>query len=309
VEGLAGGIFTPAAQGLTPALVDGDDLQQANTLQSMVGSAMWIIGPAIGGVLVATVGPGWAIAADAATYAVNVVMLSRVRIQLPPREPSKSFLSDMRVGWREFRGHSWYFSTVITVAILNLFAVSYFVLGPVVCRRYYGGAEAWGAINAIGGIGSVAGGFAAMKLRPKHPLRFGVPLLMAFALVPFAFALRLPLAVICGLNAIGLFGPLAFNSIIYTTVNKLVPEHLLSRLIAYDYFLGYLLLPVGSAIAGPLSMTIGLRTTLVGAGFVQLIGPLAILGIRSVRDLEDPDHDQPAGGTDPAAAPAPSASL
>jgi MFS family permease len=287
VQGLAGGIFTPAAQGLTPALVPADQLQQANTLQSMVGSTMWVIGPAVAGVLVATIGPGWALVADAATFAVNVVMLSTVTLVLPPREAKASFLSDMGTGWREFRARSWYFTTVVAVALMNMFAISYFVLGPAISRQYYGGALAWGAISACGGIGSVLAGFWGMRLRLRHPFRFGVPLMMLFALLPLALAARLPLPVVCLTSAIAWVGPATFNSIVYTTVQKLVPERLLSRLIAYDYFIAFLLLPVGSALAGPMSNAFGLRTMLLVVGLVQLIGPIGILGLRSVRELTD----------------------
>lgn len=300
VQGLAGGIFTPAAQGLTPALVPSEELQQANTLQSMVGSAMWIVGPAVGGVLVATIGPGWAVLIDAGTYLVNVVMLVGVRLELPPREVRTSFLSEMGVGWREFRARSWYFSTVVTVAVLNMFAVAYFVLGPAIARLDYGGAKAWGLINATGGIGSIAGGFMAMRFKLRHPFRFGVPLIMMFAVLPLALAARLPLVVVCVASAFALFGPLAFNAIVYTTVHKLVPEHLLSRLIAYDYFIAFLLTPVGSALAGPVSGWIGLRTALAVIGVVHVVGPLLILLIPSVRDLEDPGVAAAAAPVEPA---------
>jgi MFS family permease len=288
VQGLAGGIFTPAAQGLTPALVPASDLQAANSLQGMVGSAAWIIGPAIAGILVATVGPGWAIAADAATYAVNVAMLARVHLELPPREERSPFLREMAVGWREFRARRWYFVTVVAVALLNMFAVSYFVLGPVSARLHYGGAVAWGIIGAAGSVGSLLGGTVAMRFKRRYPLRFGLVITSLFGVLPLALALQLPLPVVCVASAVAFCGPTVFNSIIYTTVQRVVPEHLLSRLIAYDYFLAYLLLPVGSVLAGPVSEHLGLDTALVIVGLVQLVGAPAILLSRSVRNLEDP---------------------
>jgi MFS family permease len=306
VQGLAGGIFTPAAQGLTPSLVPRDQLQQANTMQSMVGSTMWIVGPALGGILVATVGSGWAILADSATYAVNVVMLAGVHLAIPPRERQASFFSDMGTGWREFRARKWYFSTVVTVAVMNMFVSGYFVIGPEICRRYYGGAVAWGTIGAVGGIGSVLAGLWGMRLRLRHPFRFGVPLMMLFAPLPFALGARLPLVVVCVSAAVAFVGPVTFNSIVYTTVHKLVPEHLLSRLIAYDYFIAYLLLPVGTSLAGPVSNAIGLRTAMFVIGAVQLVGPLGILCLRSVRDLTDesiPERGAPRGESLKAAAP------
>lgn len=291
VAGLAGGIFTPAAQGLTPALVPPEDLQAANTLQSMVGSAAYIIGPAIGGILVATVGAGWAILGDAATYAINVAMLSRVRLELPPREAKASFLRDMAEGWREFRARNWYLWTVVTIAVLNMFAVAYFVLGPVVAKRYYGGAVAWGAIEASGSVGALLGGLGVMRLRLRHPLRLGVGAAALFAVVPIALGLHLPLVLTCVIAAVGVLGPITCNTVIYTTVGRLVPEHLLSRLIAYDYFLAYLLLPVGGALVGPVSERLGVSEVLIASGLIQLVGPFLILLIPSVWNLEDPTYE------------------
>jgi predicted MFS family arabinose efflux permease len=299
VAGLAGGIFTPAAQGLTPALVDADDLAPANMIQSVVGSATGIIGPLLGGLLVATIGAGWAIAADAATFAVNVGMLLRVRIPLPPREHGASFLSDVRTGWREFRARSWFFSTVVAVAFLNMLAAAYLVLGPVICRRDYGGAVAWGYVTAAGSVGGALGGLAAMRWQPRRPMLATIPLIASFGLVPLAFAGQLPLPVICVADAFGVFGTLTFNSVFYTVVYKVVPENLLSRLSSYDYFFAFLLLPIGSALAGPVSAAVGLDLTLAVIGIACIAGPFAILAIPSVRELTL----DPTAGPAPAAAP------
>jgi MFS family permease len=303
IEGLAGGVFTPAAQGLTPALVPAEDLHAANTLQSMSGSAAYVIGPAVGGILVATVGPGWAILGDAATYAINIAMLSRVRLELPPREHKASFLRDMAEGWREFRVRRWYLWTVVTIAVLNMFSTTYFVLGPVVARRYYGGAVAWGAIAASGSVGALIGGLGIMRLRLRHPLRLGVGAAALFSVVMIALGLHLPLVLTCVLAAVAVLGPVTCNTVIYTAIGHLVPEHLLSRLIAYDYFIAFLLLPVGAALAAPASNHFGLSETLIATGLIQLIGPFLILMIRSVWTLEDPAYAAP--DSEPGALPVP----
>src|SRR5919199_1162945 len=68
VHGGATGLFRPAASGLTPQLVPPEQLQAANGLMYVTVSIGGIVGPAIGGVLVATVGPGWAIFGDGITF-------------------------------------------------------------------------------------------------------------------------------------------------------------------------------------------------------------------------------------------------
>src|SRR5947207_4416949 len=74
VHGAATGLFRPAASGLTPQLVPPEQLQAANGLMYMTVSVGGIVGPAIGGVLVATVGAGWALLADGATFAIATVL-------------------------------------------------------------------------------------------------------------------------------------------------------------------------------------------------------------------------------------------
>ena len=81
IEGVNGAVsaFTmPAIMGVVPLVVDRTKLQQANALLSFSRSSLSIIGPAIAGLLVVGVGPGWALAVDALTYAVAIVCLTRV---------------------------------------------------------------------------------------------------------------------------------------------------------------------------------------------------------------------------------------
>src|SRR5207253_11443734 len=75
----AGGFFQPASTALTPQTVNPEKLQQANALMGLSRSATWVIGPAISGVLVATVGPAWSFAIDAATFAASAASLAMLR--------------------------------------------------------------------------------------------------------------------------------------------------------------------------------------------------------------------------------------
>src|SRR5919204_5009444 len=80
VHGAATGVFRPAASGLTPQLVRPEHLQAANGLMYLTLSIGGIAGPAVGGILVATVGAGWALVGDAITFAIAAVLMA----QIPP---------------------------------------------------------------------------------------------------------------------------------------------------------------------------------------------------------------------------------
>ena len=99
IEGINGAVsaFTmPAMMGIVPLVVDRTRLQEANALLSFSRSGLTVIGPAIAGLLVVGVGPGWALAVNALTYAVAIVCLSRVGLPRVGVRPRTSALDGAR---------------------------------------------------------------------------------------------------------------------------------------------------------------------------------------------------------------------
>ena len=76
VFGFAGGFFLPASTALVPQTVSAERLQQANALMGLSRSLTSVGGPAISGILVAVIGPGWVFVVDAATFVVSAVSLA-----------------------------------------------------------------------------------------------------------------------------------------------------------------------------------------------------------------------------------------
>ena len=79
VLGSGAGLFMPGSFAIVPALLAGDDLQAGNALVSGGTQLATLIGPAIGGALVALVGPASAFAADAASFVVSALTLAGLR--------------------------------------------------------------------------------------------------------------------------------------------------------------------------------------------------------------------------------------
>lgn len=95
------------------------------------------------------------------------------RLEIPPRLPSSpaSALSQLAEGWSAFRSRPWLWSIVAQFATFNALSFAPFmVLGAVIAHDQLGGASAWGAILAVFGAGSILGGLAATRLRPRRPL-------------------------------------------------------------------------------------------------------------------------------------------
>ena len=285
LTGAATGFFNPAATGLLPAVVPPEQLQQANGLRATALSGGEIAGPALAGVLVATVGPGWALAIDAATFGVSAAFLVRVRLPARLAREATTFLNDLRTGWVEFWRRSWVWSVVLAAGFGNLVWASFSVLGPVIADRELGGAAVWGTVMAAMGIGALVGALIAIRVRPRRPLVLSLLVLTMFALPPALLAAEAPTAVL----AIGTFlagaGMMLGISVYEATFQLRVPADVLSRVSSYDWFFSMALQPVGLAIWGPIAAGIGIDEALWLAAALLLASILAPLAIREVRTM------------------------
>jgi MFS family permease len=286
ISGTASAFFNPASTGLTPMTVSPERLQQANALRGLSMASTGIIGSVISGVLVAGVGAGWALAIDAVTFAFSAFFLAQLRLPAHVTLPPQSFLADLREGWREFSSRSWVWMIVIAASLGNMVLSVWFVLGAEISKTSLGGPRAWAAILASLGVGSLVGGFIALRVQVRHPLYFGSSLLAFLALPIALLALGLPAAVIAGGALLAGMGNMVFNSLWETTLQRHIPPSSLSRVSAYDWFGSLAFQPLGFVIAGPAAVAIGTGTTLWIATGTILVMTAAALLTPSVRRLE-----------------------
>lgn len=297
VHGAASGFFYPASTAFVPMAVSAERLQQANSLLGLAKSAGNIAGPALAGILVVAASPGWAIAVDAATFGLSAAFLVAMRVPRQAPLPSRSFTQDLREGWGEFRSRTWLWVIVLAASLVNLLYATVTVLGPKVAEDELGGAGAWALIVTLSGVGSVAGGLVALRLRSDRPLFVGSAALACFCLTPFALALVLPVWAIVLTGFLGGAGVSLFVALWETTLQRHVPAASLSRVSAYDAFGSLTLYPLGLAIAGPLAVVLGTSETLWLAGACILAVTTAVLAVRDVRSL--PPRPDPVPSMEP----------
>jgi MFS family permease len=262
ITGAATGFFNPASTGLLPEVVPPEELQPANALRATAVSTGEIAGPLLAGVLVAAAGAGWAIAVDAATFAVSALCLLRLRIPSRVGQAGASFLADLRGGWDAFRSRRWVWTFVVYFAGTNLLWGAWSALGPVVAHRELGGAAAWGAVLGSVGAGALCGSLLATRARPRRPLVL-VAFTEAFFAMPLAFlAAGAPTALLaCGAFLSGA-GMMLGMSVWDSTLQRLVPAESLSRVASYDWFGSLAFYPIGLAVWGPVAGLIGVSTSL-----------------------------------------------
>ncbi|MBC6457410.1 MFS transporter [Actinomadura sp. HBU206391] len=289
VSGGASAFFLPASTGLVPATVDPAGLQRANGLMAVAKHGSRLLGPAIATILALTIGPGWAIVLDAATFAVSALTLSRLRVAQPPPRARARFHAQLAEGWAELRRYRWYWTNLIGHCAWNLGRCVFLTVGPLIAINAMGGELAWGTIAQGGPVGALVGALIGLRVRPRRPL-LAANLALALGALPFlVLAARAPallVAVAYGLMA----GGLAFMAPLWETVmQRHIPEETISRVSAYDWLVSLALTPVGMAVAGPLAASLGATTVLYGSAALILISCVGVLALPDVRDLRSAD--------------------
>src|SRR5215510_5505707 len=294
IYGLAEGFYLPASTGLIPATISPPRLQQANALLGLSRNATRIVGPAIGGAIVAAGSPGSALLIDAASFGLGALLL--VPLRLPRRDDvveSKSFFRELRQGWNEFRRQTWIWTTIVFFGIGNFAFASYWVLGPIIAKRDLGGAPAWAALTAAFSAGALVGGILAIRVRPKKPLAAACMASWVFLLQPLGMGLGLPLGVLIGFSLVAGCGLAIHIALWFTVFQQNVPEESLSRVSSYDSFGSFVLLPLGAALAGPIAAVMGVQETLIAAAAVIAITEAIVYAQPSVHAIRRKEGPEP----------------
>jgi hypothetical protein len=273
VAGAASGFFLPASTALLPDLLPRDLLVAANSLNTVSRlTAARLAGPALGGVLVASVGAGAAFAVDAATFGVSAVALSLVRgVGRGPAGGGGSALRDAREGVAYCLTRRWLAVSLLAFAVLNLcVSAPVAVLVPVYVREHlHLDATALGLLLAVEGLGAAAAAVLAAQL--PSPRRLVVATHVTFATAGvFLAALALTGSLVVAVVCLALLGLLLELGNVYwaTALQANVPAHLLGRVSSVDWLASGSLLPVGFVLAGT-------ATAVAGVGVVFAVGGLA----------------------------------
>ncbi len=287
-RGIATSFFFPASFSVVPQTVPSAQLQQANALMRLSQNTTSILGSVVAGALVATIGSGWAIAFDAATYFASAAILSRMRIRGPiAAAAAANFLRELAEGWREFASRTWLWTVVVAASVGNLVWVGgQAVLGPVVAKESLSGAAGWGGVAAGEGAGLLVGSIVALRWRPARPLFTGVLLLSGTSvfLASLALPASLPMVILAG--AIAGFGLETFNVNWTTTMHEQIPDDALARVSSYDALGSFVFIPLGLTIAGPAADAIGVSGALWTAAGASGLAMLGALLSRDVRRLQ-----------------------
>jgi predicted MFS family arabinose efflux permease len=292
VGGMAVAFYSPASTGIVPETVPPALLQQANSFMSIARYAAFPLGAAVGGVLVATIGPGWALLLDGATYATSALLLLMIHLPRRATAAATNFIRELREGWQAFTENTWVWLLTFWISLYFLITYApFFVLGPYVAKHSMAGASAWAIIVTGEGIGSLLGGLAGLRLRPSRPMLLIGALFAVTSIQCVLLALKAPpVAIGCAALLAGF--AFSYGTVVWdTTLQSTIPRDKLSRVSAYNWMGAMIFLPAGYAIAGPVAERIGISTSLwIGAAWIVLstIAVLCVPGVRNVRSTVSP---------------------
>lgn len=287
--GILNAIWWPAMSGVLPEILPKEKLQSGNAIIGLTTNIGYIVGTLAGGILVATVGAGWGLLADAISFFIAGAIVWFLPIIGKAKDESPGILHDLIVGWREFISRSWVIAMVFAFSLINMaFESMLSVLGPLNFSDPETGPRLWSYNLAALTIGMLIGGIWVLKVKFKRPLFVAMILIAISSIWDFSLALDLPL--IFALIA-GVFSGISLEVFMVTWNTSLqshVPEESYSRVSSYDTLGSYGIAPLGIVVAGPLAMHFGVNTILFITGITTLVAAGLSLLVKSVRDLENP---------------------
>ena len=279
LQGLINSFDMPARQAFVVEMVEKrEDLANAIALNSSMVNAARLLGPSIGGVVIAAVGEGWCFMIDAVSYIAVIASLLAMTITARVIQPTKdaNVFQQLREGWSYATHFAPIRNVLLLLALVSLVGMPYTVLMPVFANDVlHGGPNTLGLLMAASGVGALAGALFLAARKTVLGLGKFIPLMAgAFGagLIAFSFTrvlwLSLALMVVTGL---GFMVQMAVSN---TVLQTIVDEDKRGRVMSF-YTMAFMgTAPFGSLLAGSVADRIGTPHTLLCGGIGCILGAL-----------------------------------
>jgi MFS family permease len=295
--GVASGVGFPAMAAMVATLVPRDQLQPANALLAASRGLTAIAGPSLGTLLVVTVGSGWAVLADAATWLVAALLLLPVRRRVPARVDDGpvehrrgSTVAELREGWQLFRGTTWLWVVVVGFGALNAIgAGAWLTLGPALAGETIG-RQAWGWVLSAEAAGALVATVVLLRVPLPRPLLVGMVAVSLLGIPMLALGLGAPVGLLVVASCAAGIGLEVFGMGWSLAMQENVDEGQLSRAYSYDALGSFVAMPAGQLVYGPLGDRFGYAPVVAWSGVAYVAISFSVLLSRSVRTLPRADR-------------------
>ncbi len=273
--GVVNAFDIPARQSFLIDMVGREDLMNAIALNSSLFNGARIIGPAVAGILVATIGEGWCFFANAVSYIAVIAGLLLMRIEHPARLAMEgSPLQNILEGFAFVKNAKPIRAILLLLALVSFVGMPYTVLMPVFADKIlHGGARALGILMCSTGVGALLG---AASLAARVGLR-GLGRLIAICAAGFGVSLALfAFSKMFWLSTIFLL-PVGFCMMVQmassnTLIQAMSPDQLRGRVLSVYTMMFMGMAPFGALGAGAVAHRLGAPWTVAVGGFACVIG-------------------------------------
>jgi MFS family permease len=270
-QGFINAFDMPSRQAFLVEMVDRrEDLGNAIALNSSLVNGARLLGPSIGGILIAAVGEGWCFFIDGASYLAVIASLLMMRVERkarPAGEPKRG-MHQLKEGWRYVSRFAPIRTILLLLALVSLMGMPYAVLMPVVASETLkGGPALLGVLMAATGVGALCGALYLAQRTTVLGLGRVIPAtagLFGAGLAAFSFT-RVPwIAVLC-LVVVG-FGMMVQMAASNTILQTIVDDDKRGRVMSF-YSMAFMgMAPFGGLLAGALAHRIGAAHTILVSG-------------------------------------------
>ncbi|HND49111.1 MAG TPA: MFS transporter [Anaerolineales bacterium] len=264
----------PARQAITPELVGKKDVANAIAMNSMMFNSARVVGPAIGGMMLATVGAAWCFTVNGISFLA--VLIGLWLMKLPPHRKTTQGTSPWKqlVGGFQYAANNQDISTLILLSLVfSIFGVSYTTILPAfVEKNLQLGATAFGWVNAVTGLGAVTGAFLLVHHVSNNRrglfltiTNIAFPLILILFAVTAFYPLSLLLAYLLGLGFM-----VQFTSI-NTLLQARVEDDFRGRVMGLYTLTFFGFSPFGNLLMGALGEKFSLTFVMILFGILSLV--------------------------------------
>jgi MFS family permease len=307
VQGCANALDNPARQAFLVEMVGTQDLPNAVALNSSQFQLSRLLGPALGGVAIATIGTADCFYLNAISFLAvigGLLAMNPSRFFAAPPARRGKMLSQVGEGLRYAVTTPEIALVVLTVGILGTFGYNFSVFWPLVARYVlHTGAVGFGVLSSTVAIGSLVAtlGIAYSGLATRRALLLGAAgfsVLLLGVAVSHWWLVTIPLLLALG------FASSVFTATSNSRLQLVTPAHLRGRVMSIYTLLFMGSTPIGSLIVGTLAQHQSVSLTIAEMAAVCMLGAVAaFVYVRRNRHRLLPDSSTPAQGVEPARQP------
>lgn len=296
-QGMINAFDMPGRQSFMVQMVeDRGDLSNAIAINSSMVNLARLIGPSLGGLVIAATNEGWCFLIDGVSYLAVIASLLLMKVHVDAvKRAATSMVDQLKEGWTYVSNFTPIRTILLLFALISLMGMPFVVLMPVFAAQVlHGGPHTLGFLMGALGVGALISALSLVIRKSVRGLLKMIPVaasVFGIGLVGFGFSnilwLSLTLMLVTGFGMMQ--GMTASNTIIQT----LVPEDKRGRVMSY-YTVAFVgMAPFGSLLAGALGHTIGSQRTVMVSGVACVIGALWFwTRLKSIRKEMRPVYEQ-----------------